>query len=235
LAYTLGLAMLVCLACGLAPALAATRASRSSGVRLRSVLLTVQVSASVILLVGAGLLVRGIQHARATDPGFSVQDTASLSVQLPASAYPAPATRTFFQTLSQSLQTLPEAPQFGWSDVEPLGSSRGFTSFRLSGESEKQEKLVAQSSVSAGYFQVLRIPIVAGRNFEAADSGDAVILVNQAMVDKYFPRQNGIGKTIVTDGPKQIVGIVRNAHTGGLDAVDPIVYVPVNFAAAPHF
>ena len=241
LAYTLGLAMLACLACGLAPALAATRGTfqdaiqqRHQRLSLRSLLLAIQVCVSVILLVGAGLLVRSVQHARATDPGFAVQDTASLSIDLPASAYPTPAIRTFFQTLSQSVQALPGSPTFGLSDMEPLGHGQGFTSFRLPGENEKQEKLVLQNGVSAGYFDTLHIPVLAGRNFQDSDSGGAFILVNQAMADKYFSGGDGLGKTIVTGSPKQIVGIVRNAHTAGLDAVDPMVYVPVNFSAGPH-
>jgi predicted permease len=234
LEYTLGLAMLACVSCGLAPALAATRSTRNSGIRLRSSLLATQVCVSVVLLVGAGLLVRGIQHARATDPGFAVHDTAILSIDLPASAYPTPAAATFFQTLSQSLQALPGALAFGWCDMEPLATGKGFASFRLPGESEKQQKLILQSSVSAGYFEILRIPILAGRNFQDSDAGGSVILVNQAMANRYFPGGNALGKTIVTGSPQQIVGIVRNAHTGGLDAVDPTIYLPVNFAGAPY-
>jgi macrolide transport system ATP-binding/permease protein len=241
LAYTLALAMLACVACGLAPALATTRGGfHHAGpqglgrLSLRSSLLAIQVSVSVILLVGAGLLIRGIEHARATDPGFAVEGTASLAIDLPASAYPTPAIRAFFQTLSQSLENLPAAQPFGWSDLEPLGSARGFTGFRLPGQDEKQTRLVLLSSVSAGYFEILRIPILAGRNFQPADAAGATVLVNQAMADKYFPAGDGLGKTIVTDRPKQIVGIVRNAHTAGLDAVDPMVYVPANFGAAPR-
>ncbi|HUD99182.1 MAG TPA: ABC transporter permease, partial [Bryobacteraceae bacterium] len=126
LAYTFALASLACVACGLAPALAATRGSfhdalqqrrgaARGAVSLRSSLLAIQVCVSVMLLVGAGLLIRGIQRARATDPGFAVQDTDSVTIDLPASAYPQPAIRTFYQTLSQSLQELPGGRPFGWS------------------------------------------------------------------------------------------------------------------------
>jgi predicted permease len=233
LAFTLGLSLLACLACGLAPALAVTGAARQRRLSLRSALLALQVCVSVILLVGAGLLVRGIQHARTEDPGFAVADTATVSIDLPANAYPIPATRAFFQTLSQSMQEVPGAQPFGWSSMEPLVNGRAFTSFRLPSESAGQAKMVLQSAVSPGFFETLRIPILAGRNFGPADSPGSVVLVNQALVNKYFPDGQGLGKTIVAGTPRQIVGIVRNAHTVDLDAVDPMIYVPLLFDIAP--
>ena len=241
LAYTLVLAVLTCLACGLAPALSATRGNfqdalkgRRGRVSLRSSLLALQVALSVVLLVSAGLLIHGIQRVSTTDPGFAVHDTASISVDLPAGTYPRPAMGNFFQTLSQSLSELPVAQPYGWTDIEPLGHTRGFTSFHFPGEDEKRTRMVMQSSVSEGYFEVLRILIVAGRNFSPADSGGANVLVNQAMADQFFPGQNVVGKTIVTDSPKQIVGVVRNAYTGGLDSIDPMLYAPANMSGAPH-
>jgi predicted permease len=235
LAYTLGLSLLACFACGLAPALAVTRTCRRGHVSLRSSLLALQVGVSVILLVGAGLLVRGIQHARAADPGFDATDTASVSIDLPASAYPTPATHAFFQALSQNLRNAPGAQPFGWSDLEPLSNVRGFTSFRLPGQREDQARMALQSSVSPGFFEILRIPILAGRNFDTGDSAaGTAVLVNQAFVSQYFADGQALAKTIVSGGEKQIVGIVRNAHTAGLDAVDPMIYVPANFGAAPR-
>jgi len=239
LAYTLGLAVLACLAFGLAPALHATRSGISGALRqrlpLRSFLLAVQVAISVILLTGAGLLIRGIQHVRSQDPGFAIQDIASLSFEFPIGAYKDKRIGTFFQDLTHGLDGVPGAQPFGLSVLEPLGTTRGYRGFRLPNENEKQERPILINTVSAGYFDVLRIPIVAGRNFEPADSGRGVVLVNQAMVNRYLPGENPVGKTIVvSNSPFEIAGVVRNAHTWALDEVEPAIYSPISFGVPPR-
>jgi hypothetical protein len=117
--------------------------------------------------------------------------------------------------------------------MQPLANGRAFTSFRLPSESEAQQTIVLQYSVSPGFFETLRIPILAGRNFGPADSPGSVVLVNQALVNKYFPDGQALGKTIVAGTPRQIVGIVRNSHTVDVDAVDPMIYTPVILDIAP--
>jgi len=243
LAYTLGLAALTCLAFGLAPALHATRGNFSdaikqqvtrAGLPLRSFLLAAQVSVSVVLLVGAGLLIRGIQHVRAQDPGFAVQGISSIDIELPASAYQGARLTAFYRSLTQGLEALPGAKPFGFSDPELLSNSRSFTGFRLPHEPETASQEIMTSTVSSGYFEVLRIPILAGRNFSPADTGRQVVLINQAMANRYFPGENPIGKTIDTGEPQEIIGVVRNAFTSGLDSVEPFLYRPVFYQASPH-
>ena len=245
LGYTLGLAVLACVAFGLAPAMHATRGSFSGALKqqhaesrsrlpLRSVLLALQVSVSVILLVGAGLLTRGIEHVRALDPGFAVQDIASVSFEFPTSAYRSARLSAFFHDLATGLDSLPGAAPFGLTGLEPLGNSKSFTGFHLPNENESQQKSILTNAVSPDYFAVLRIPVVAGRNFGPEDAGHDVILVNQVMADRYFPGENPIGKTILTGRPQQIVGVVRNAYTWGLDEVEPAFYTPISFVEPPH-
>jgi predicted permease len=205
LAFTLGVAAVACIAFGLAPALHATRGSfndalkqrhgaSSNGLKLRSLLLTVQVAGSVILLVGAGLMVRGIQHARTLDPGFAVGGVASVSFDFPTTAYRTPRVAGFYRSLAEGLDALPGTRPFGFAEIEPLGTSKWYTGFRLPGQDESHEQTVLSNAVSAGYFQILRIPVVAGRNFEPADTGRLVLMVNQAMADRYFPQESAIGK-----------------------------------------
>ena len=242
--YALGLAVLACLAFGLAPALHATRGSFSDAIKnqrsgagsrlaLRSVLLAVQVSISVTLLVSAGWLTRGIQHARAQDPGFDVRDNAAVSFDFPANASPE-RIAGFFDELTQGLATAPHAQPFGLSLVEPLATSRRYTGFRLPRENPVETRLILANNVSAGYFSALGIPIVAGRNFEPADSGSNTILINQAMAARYFPGDNPLGKSIVIDKPLEIVGVTRNAYTWGLDEIAPELYFPITFSEPPR-
>jgi predicted permease len=245
LAFTLGLAALACIAFGLAPALHATRGNFSDALKQRHgapggrlsprrFLLTVQVAGSVILLVGAGLMVRGIQHARTLDPGFAVEGTASVSFDFPTSAYQTPRVAGFYRSLTQGLDALPGTRPFGFTALEPLGNTKNFTSFRLPGQGESHENAILTNSVSAGYFETLRIPIVAGRNFGPADTGRDVLLVNQAMADRYFPHESAAGKTVIIDKPLEIVGVVRNAHTWTLDEVEPALYFPISYGIPPR-
>jgi len=240
LLFTLGLAVLACIVFGLAPALHATRGavygalnqrwSAGSRVSLRGTLLAVQVAVSVVLLVAAGLMVRAIQHARAQDPGFAVQDMASVTLEFPGSAYRGARLDAFYQGLSQGLENVP----FGFSTLEPLGNGKNFTTFHIPGTPERQSQAILTNTVSARYFEVLQIPIVEGRNFQPADAGAPVVLVNQAMARRYFPGESVVGKTIVVGTPHQIVGVVRDSRTWGLDQIDPALYYPVAFGTTPR-
>ncbi len=240
LLYTFGLAVLACIAFGLAPALHATRGSfhdalkqrtaTGSRISLRGLLLAVQVAISVILLVGAGLLVRAIQRARSHDPGFAVDGMASITLEFPSSAYHGARLNAFYQDLSSGLDGVP----FGFSSVEPLGNTMNFAKINLPGAPSSQSLAILTNTVSARYFDVLRIPIVEGRNFQPADAGAPVVLVNQAMANRYFPGESAVGRTILAGKPRQIIGVARNAHTVGLDTVQPIVYYPVSFGTTPR-
>ena len=258
LGYAVLLAGLSALAFALAPALHATRAdvARALAEReglpawrfpLRGVLLAVQVAVSVVLLVGAGLLVRAAQRQSGTfDPGFSVNDVTVISFELPPGAYDDARRQAFFSDLTAALDALPAGAvdAFGFTSQEPSFLRRGFlASIRRPGETPQQAKLITYSSVSPGYFNVLRIPIVAGRDFEAADATRPVALINEAMAHEYWPGDNPIGKTFVIAagnngliGPNdrskilEIVGVIRNNRTNGLYEVSPTFYQPLSGA-----
>ena len=193
LAYTFGLAAVACIAFGLAPALHATRGAfhealkqrkaLSSRVSLRGLLLSVQVAISVILLVGAGLLVRAIQHARALDPGFAVDGMASVTLEFPGSSYHGPRMNAFYQSLSQGLSSV----AFGFSTLEPLGNSRNFTSFEIPGAPGWQREVISTIAVSARYFDTYCTFRLLPNSFQPTDNAAPVVLVNEAMANRYFP------------------------------------------------
>lgn len=238
LGYAILLAVASTIAFGLAPALHATRGRMSiasmareglgsSAGRLRSVLLAVQVAVSLILLVSAGLLVRGVQRAGSFDPGFAVNDVNVLSFELP-SAYDAARSTALFADLAAALDELPAAT-VGLAGRAPLDPRRDIAFVRLHGTSDATP--TPYLKVSPGYFDVLGIRIVAGRNFQSAETTGSA-LINESMARRYWPNESPIGKTVVIQGDRQspsreIVGVVRDAYTVRLDAVEPLLYQPI--------
>jgi predicted permease len=233
LSYALGLSIATCVFFGLAPALHGTRTAGSgSRHRLRSILLSTQVALSVILLVGAGLLARGVQRARTQDPGFNVAGVSIATFALPMSSYDAARSFAFFTQLTRDLESSRPGFNLGLTILPPLANGTNRTGFRFTGETVSQARQVVAHLVSGGYFEVLGIPILAGRNFEPADGSRPVALVNEAFAKRYLDGK-ALGKTIVTNMPRQIVGIVKDAYTGGLDEIAPTVYMSTYGGSAP--
>jgi len=232
LMYALALSAATCIIFGLAPSLHATR---PGGIRsrfsLRSVLLTAQVALSVVLLVGAGLMTRGVQRARTQDPGFTISGVSIAQFDLPASSYDAARSRAFFAQLSRDLARQP----VGLTRLAPLGNGQNWTSFRLPNETEKQGKTVAVQEINRGYLDVLGIPILEGRMLEDADSNRSVVLINQTLANRFFDG-NALGKSVVAGkpyAPHEIVGIVKDAYTTTLDEVSPTIYFPISGDSIP--
>ena len=235
ISYAVGLAIFTCVAFGLAPALHGTRPqSMRSHLRLRSVLMTAQVAMSVLLLVGAGLMLEGVRRASTRDPGFAVRDVSVISFELPAHAYSFDRTREFFAQLLESLKNTPGIGPVGLAAREPLSGAHSQRFVNLPSQSRQQAKLVEYQEVSPGYFDVLQIPFVAGRNAEPGDERSRGILVNQAMARQFWGEVNPIGKTImVSSEPWEIIGVVRDTYTTGLDGIQPLIYQPFRGTMAP--
>jgi len=245
LAYTAALSALACLSFGLAPALHATRGhiskalprnSEPSDLRLtlRGILLAVQVAISVILLTGAGVLVRGIQSARKLDPGFAISNVTSVSLDLPASAYGGPRTAAFIRELRDALQSNQGLPPWGLTTDAPLGNQTFATSFRLVGEDAAKDRMVQYHGVTGGYFDVLGIRMIAGRNLVPADAERKVALINQTMARRYWP-DGAVGKIVVLgNSRREIVGVVADAATRALGQVDPTIYWPLDDRWIPN-
>src|SRR4029077_15173766 len=140
---------------------------------------------------------------------------------------------SLFSRLGRDLEGVHELQPFGLTTLAPLSQGRNFSTFRLPGENQDQEKLILALGVSAGYFDVLRIPIVAGRNFVPADSASGSIIINQTMAKRYWPGENPEGKKIVSRTTHEIVGVARDAYTWGLDQVEPAFYEPFSGSSLP--
>ena len=244
LAFALALSFIVSMAAGLAPALHATRVSFSSAMkqqgfesrlRLRSLLLAVQVFVSVVMLVSAGLMVRGIQHAYAMDPGFHVSDVDVVSFDLPASAYNPPRIRSFVRDLRVALDGVTALQPFGLARSVPFANGHWSASVRLPGEDKSRDRLVESQEVAAGYFQLLGIPIVSGRDFTAADPSPGVVLINETMARRYWPDRSAVGQTLVSvNSTLQVIGIVKDTYATALTAIEPLMYAPLGGRDVPQ-
>ena len=235
LAYTAAVAAVACLAFGLAPALHATRGSVAAALKaearsgparlpLRTVLLAVQVSISVILLSAAGLLVRGLARTSQLDPGFDYQNVTAMQLDVPLSLYSGPRAGALARQLLAQVEHAPGLVACGLSLDMPLGNSTTSTSFEWRGRRQP----ILLHDVSPGYFETLRIPIIGGRNFDAPDIAQNVTILNEAAVRRYWPGENVVGRTLSSNGKSwSIVGVAKDAYTTGLGSVEPAMYWPL--------
>src|SRR5215468_8187286 len=177
-AYCLGASLLTAILFGMAPALQVSRVNpvsmikaegtllsrRISESRLRNLLIITQVAVSFVVLVCAGLLIRGLQRAQATELGFAHENVFVLSLDLASAGYDAPRAAAFNQQLAERLKALPGVESVSLSGVVPFSATR-YTPVTLEGRESKRPLEAKYNVVSPGYFQTLGIPIIQGRYF----------------------------------------------------------------------
>jgi predicted permease len=225
----------------------AGRGPVGSAHRLRSALVVSEVALAVVLLVGAGLMLKSLHRVLETDPGFDTRNLLTGVVALPGNKYPdGPKQLAFQQQLLSRIRSLPGVQQAAAVTTVPM-SARGNTSrFDLEGHPKSsggQEYEANTPTVSQNYFSVMGIPLRAGRFFNSQDQEKSthVVIVNQAMAETIFPHQDPIGKRINFTYTNelnyvQIVGVVGNENIEGLDAPPtPIVYGCYEQEPSPYF
>jgi predicted permease len=242
LAYTIVIALLSCLAFGLAPALhgvrwgisAALKAGANPGsasqtrLPLRSVLLAVQVAISVILLANAGLLVQGLRRSQELDPGFDVRNVTVLSIDLPASEYTGPRTAALTRNLLAQLERSCDLPACGLALNPPLSNSTYSTSFQPSRQPGSPMLRIYSNDISGGYVDAVGMRLLAGRNFVPEDTARDVVMINEAAAKRWWQGESPLGKTVFTNGKlRQIVGIVSDTYTNDLSAIEAVIYFPI--------
>ena len=250
----LGFSLVVSLAAGLllglAPALQTTNpdvsatikdetagVGRSGGLTLRNALVVLQVATSVVLLVGAGLFLRSFQRIQTVDPGFGRDPSAVLTVLLPGSRYSEEQGRLFEKGLEERLLQVPGVTAVGVTSNLHLNTlNTQNMDVNVDGVEPppgRESHLVDRATVSAGFFEAAGVRILRGRNFEANDLSDSppVAIVNEALVDKFWPGEDPLGRMLrrpgVDDDDLMVVGIATTAKIRSLgEAPRPFVYVP---------
>jgi predicted permease len=252
LAATTAVSLLVGFACGLATALGdATRAVasmlRSAGtrataaraaLRFRSGLVAGQVSLALVLLAGAGLLVRSLQKLEAVDPGFDPANLLTVSLDLPAGTYPGPARQVaFYSQLLERVRGLPGVAAVGAVSVLPLTGQNSATAFSIVGRpapAPGQGPVADIRVADPDYFHAMRIPLRRGRTPTAADrpGSPSVIVVNEKLVRQIWPGEDPIGRRVkvnwIESSPEaEVIGVVGDVHGAGLDGdIRPTIYYP---------
>jgi putative ABC transport system permease protein len=204
-----------------------------SGHRLRRVLVTTELTLALVLLIGAGLLVKGFSRLRAVNPGFNPSRVLTMDLQLPATRYARiPQQTQFRRELLTRLNSLPGVQAAMISDI-PLGGDFVDHNFVIEGRPPVptgSEPELQTLSVMGDYFRVMQIPLRAGRDFTLTDREGQPLV---EMVKEFFPHENPLGARIDwarTQGPHRwmtIVGIVANVKYSGLNQPsDPAVYAP---------
>jgi putative ABC transport system permease protein len=245
LGFTMMASLVTGVLCGLLPAWQATKsdfnetlkeggkgAASGGRNRWRNALVVAEVALSLVLLIGAGLLIRSFIKILNTDLGFNPDNTMALGVVLPPGRYTQDAERiNLYRELTQRVASLPGVAAIGLtSGVPPGGWGRGLFQIVRQPVVPKSEQPTAGVVVtSPDYFAAVGTPLRAGRWFTAQDDANAqrVVLVNEALARRYFAGQSTLGQRLnLDDGPPyEIVGIVANTMNADLDdAAEPVVY-----------
>ncbi len=252
LVFALALTLSTVVVFGLAPALSSARVdlaeelkSGARGVagvrtRFRSGLVVAQVALSVVLLVGAGLLMRSFVRLQGVDPGFNPENVLTAEIGLPATKYADSELRIqFFQELGERARALPGVQGVGMISQLPIrdpGNNIGAWDPGDPPADASQVRLAYQRTVMPGYFQAMEIPTVAGRDVRASDHGGTppVIVINEIMARTLFPDQNPLGRQVAVDrgGDEpmlfEVVGVVGDVQVSSLAADDlhMVMYFP---------
>ncbi len=249
LGFTLIISVLTALIFGAAPAIqtsrielaAAMKEGRKGGTggvrhrRLLDALVIVEIALALVLLVGAGLMIRSVRVLSEVDPGFDARNVLTVSVPLPQSNYPDQARQlAFYEAALAKLSTVPGVESSAGVFRLPL---TGFTTaiFTVQGQPQApgKEPTADYRTVSNRYFRTMGIPLLSGREFTEQDTATTadVVIVNDVLARRYWPNEDPLGKRLFIATEKtrwrEVIGVVGNAKLTGLDQpTDPAIYVP---------
>jgi len=259
LAFTMALALATGLVFGLVPAIAVWRGNtqtllkedtargssgRGTGVT-RAILVIVETALALVLLVGAGLLIKSFARLQEVNPGFSAENVLTAQLALPATRYPDPvARRAFWARLIDAVRPLAGVTAVGLTSNVPFNGMVGSGSYSIVGYTPppgQAQPHGRQEIVGGDYFRAMQIPLVAGRLFTDADTADSprVVIIDQYLVKRYFPDKSPLGQQTRFGGPTSptytIVGVVGTINS--IDLGEPVakerLYYPVTQQANP--
>jgi len=259
-AFTAVTACLTCLLFGVAPALRATRTApaeairsqgrglttKGAGLGLRRSLVVTQIALSLVLVLGALLFVRTLHNLMTAETGFSSDGVVVASLDLRKMGVPSAQMPQVYRTIVERARALPGVEQVEQADIVPIGGGAWNESVRLEGPqfAGRPARVVNFTRVGPAYFDALRIPFVAGRNFGNGDGPGAplVAIVNESFVRQHANRMSPVGLRFLIDAgpgepqpPYEIVGVVRDTKYRDLrEAFGPIIYVAARQEGSPE-
>jgi len=253
--FTLGLSVVTGVGFGLVPALASFKGrldeslkeggrgggSGVQGSRARGLLVVWEMALALVLLVGAGLLIRSFQRLRTIDPGFSPEKVLTCQISLPSSKYKDPQIASFFQQLLERVRALPGVKAAGATMTLPLRNPSGgfWSGLNIEGRptaARESIPIVSFVQITPGYFRAMGIPIFKGRAFtdqDNSDQGPKVAIINATLARRFFPDVDPVGQRIClgedcSKGPwLTVVGVMGDAALQSLsDPRFPQVFSP---------
>ncbi|HMZ18054.1 MAG TPA: ABC transporter permease, partial [Blastocatellia bacterium] len=250
LGFTMLAALVSGLLFGLAPALQSSRMDLNESLkeggragsegrgrrRVRGLLVVAEMALTLVLLVGAGLLLRSFLHLQEVNPGFNPKGLLTAQVSLPQARYgEEQKIIAFHRELMTRAKSLPGVQSVGISMSLPPNLLEISNPFAVEGRPPapgQARPLAEEMTISPDYFTALGVPLLRGRFFNDADK-ENILIINEAMARRYFPNEDPVGKRLQTGDPspnspwETIVGVVGNVKYTGLDADDsPTMYVP---------
>ncbi len=253
LLYTFGISVFTGVLFGLAPAFHSAKSGlsetlkegRGAGAgasknRLRASLVVSEVAIAVVLLVGAGLLIKSLWRLNTVNPGLDPKNILTFNVALPEVKYPSERQAQFFSTLKKQLESMPGVQSASVVDPLPLSGERFSLSFEIDGRpvAKKDQPSADFFNVDPGYFKTMSIPMIKGRDFDDRDKHKSapVIIVSETFARQIFPGEDVIGKRIKPgisvfedeETPwREIVGVVGDVKNRALNTEPrPVYYVP---------
>ena len=245
LAFAFALMILTGLVFGVGPAIGAgrgtglellragTRSTSGRTRRLRAGLVVVEISASVVLLILSGLLIRSVWNIQARDPGFSTENLLTLRTALPRPKYDSVAQREqYYTNVLRGVRALPGVTSAAFTTGLPMVMRGGIWGAGLPGIEPPRTGAhsVSLRYVSTGYFAAMAIPLRAGRDVEDSDTQKSpyVAVVSESFAERHWPNDNAIGKRFsVAFNERTVVGVVGDVRVRGLEQTsEPQVYLP---------
>ncbi len=256
LVFALAVSLLAGLLSGVVPALRAARSdlveglkagvrtTDAGGARFRTGLVVVQVAATVVLLIGAGLLIRSLNGLMRVDPGFDARNLLTAEIGLPWPKYEDAERRIqFFASLVEQVGALPGVEDVALINQLPILNVGG-NEFVYNRERPPLSPSDRRSSnlrvVYPGYFKAMSIPLLAGRAISPTDvrSAPPVFVISQNMADEFFPGEDPIGKQLVLDFDPpvtlEVVGVVEDVRQGAID-VEPWRAMYASYLQIPYY
>jgi predicted permease len=219
------------------------RAGDSGGNRTRAALVVCEVALSLMLLAGAGLMIRSLWNLRGSNPGFDPHGTLTASLPIPGTKYKSPQEEiSFWNRVLDRLRALPGVESAAVVDDLPFNGG-SHQPIMIEGQPKvpmAEQPEVDVRVISTGYLHTMHIPVLRGRDFTESDGADreGVILISQAMAQRFWPGEDAVGKrltlTFAPEKIREVVGIVGDVKLDGLDQPDKnsAIYVPLTQLSA---
>ena len=240
LGFTAAIGCLAAVVFGLAPALWAARSSLGHGTRttgghaaMRRALIVAEVALAVVLVAGAGLMLRSLLGLQRVHPGFNASQLLTAQITLPGLRYDTDEkSQQFFEQLLARLRALPGVTNAAAARKLPLGGYDWTSDLFIEGREGSQVRELRHNTVTPGYFETIGLPVIAGRIYTAADDARAqpVIVINDTLARRAFPGENPIGRRITSGRGanavwRTIIGVVADEKQDALnEPTEPEVY-----------